>query len=129
MQMTQTIHAIILNGNQKQGYMEFIDFYSKKKELHIEMIDAICNILDKHNVSELSLDEDCGAYVCLAFSGPAFEVKVKKIRHVVGTYILEWQPYSTDSYEFGDEWYDMIDDVLYTSIQYVYEAIYKLYEK
>lgn len=112
--------------------MKRIDFYDKKVQLHEQMIDAICEIMDKKMVSEINFAKIgmCGGYVCTAIDGPATEQQVLKLRHTIGTCILEYVPeydyYFFDDENENEEWLSLNDDVLNASIDTVYDAVYDL---
>lgn len=111
--------------------MKRVDFYNKKVQLHEQMIDAICEILDKNKITEIDFTEIdmCGGYVCTAIDGPAIEQRVLKLRHTIGTCILEYVPEYDENHLFNDEtekWLSLNDDVLYASFDTVYDAVYDL---
>ena len=106
--------------------MRRIDFYKKKEKLHVQMIEAICKILDVNMVEVINFEDlgMCGGYVCLAMFSPAEEYQIKKLKHDIGTDYL--------GIEVDDEWGNELhatinDDVLNASFDTVYEAVYDLF--
>ncbi len=109
--------------------MRRIDFYKKKQRLHEEIIQAICEIMDRQMVEEIDFEKVGmdGGYVCMAPEGPAVETRVLKIKHTIGTNYLQIVPENCDYYDFDGKWFSLNDDVLNASFDTVYEAVYDLF--
>ena len=110
--------------------MKPIDFYKKKRKLHDEMIAAICKILDKFGVNEIDFENAGidGGYACLSIDGPAEEVRVLRLRKT-GENCLEFIPEGLGYLNYDNRWRNMERDVLYASIDTVYEAVYDMFYK
>ena len=105
--------------------MNYIDFYSKKANLHREMVDAIIELMKEHNVSFVNLQETNAshAYVILAIDGAddVTEVEVNKV------ILNDNSVFITTSYEgHEDEEYNLeiSKDVVTCSIADIFESLY-----
>lgn len=64
--------------------MERIDFYKKKKDIHIEMLEAIINLFKESGITEIDFESDGNqsAYVILSPDGASstYETLVQKVK-------------------------------------------------
>ena len=109
--------------------MRKIDFYKRKEKLHKQIIEAICKIMDEHMVEKINFMDlgIHGGYVCIAPDGLAVETSVLKIKHQIGSDILQFVPEDVDGCWFDGKWFSLNDDVLNASFDTVYEAVYDLF--
>ena len=106
--------------------MNYIDFYSKKANLHREMVDAIIELMKEHNVSFVNLlDTDAShAFVLLSIDGAddVTEVEVNEV------FLKDNSVFITTFYEgHEDEDYDigLGKDVVTCSIADIFESLYE----
>lgn len=105
---------------------EHIDFYKKREVLHNEIVDAIKDLMQSHNITEIDFRdyETDDAYICNATLAPAVEEVVAKVRLNDG--LVEVM--TTDSEDY-DRWLDITDDCLLASGSMIYDVLYLILEK
>ena len=107
--------------------MEHIDFWKEKNDLHKRIIQAICDLMVENEVTEIDFekygDNIDKPYACIFTDGGSVEVGVRKLR-MDGCF--EILPENSEGIFRDDQWFDLSYDVLYCTIDTVYDAVWQV---
>lgn len=101
--------------------MNKIDFYQRKVDLHKDIVQAIKDVMEEHNVSEVDLSEGCDkAYVVIADTSIE-DMEVKKVVNRQGVLFI-----TSGTLGYEGEWnIEATGDSLLCAISDVYDSVFE----